>query len=80
MYQLPPYARRRVSTGLFPAVSPNFGYSGSEHCLRLCARRACVGAALTQVVVKYHKPIEAAEITSRDGLSRRLRQVCLVLE
>ncbi|CAM9378676.1 unnamed protein product, partial [Ectocarpus sp. 13 AM-2016] len=27
-----------------------------------------------KVVVKYHRPIEAAEIKSRDGLSQRLRQ------
>lgn len=31
-------------------------------------------SARDQVVVKYHRPIEAAEIKSREGLSQRLRQ------
>lgn len=36
--------------------------------------RACGCLSRSQVVVQYHKPIEASEIKSRDGLSRRLRQ------
>lgn len=30
---------------------------------------------LRQVVVRFHKPIQAWEIESRDGLARRLRKV-----
>lgn len=32
-----------------------------------------------QVVLQFHKPIEAQEIKSRDGLSRRLRQASVNL-